>query len=154
MRILVVSDTHRDEFSLRKAILDQPRAEIVIHLGDGVEEAQFMKQSFPEKMFLMVRGNCDWNCPLPAVGEFTADGKKIFYTHGHAYNVKMGLEDAKIAARDKKADILLYGHTHFATVDYEDGLYIMNPGSLYGSEGTYGIIDITPAGIVPNILRI
>lgn len=154
MRILVVSDTHRDEFSLRKAILDQPRAEVVIHLGDGAEEAQFMKDSFPEKMFLMVRGNCDWNSPLPATGDITLEGKHIFYTHGHAYNVKMGLGDAKIAARDKKADILLYGHTHLAEIDYDSGLYIMNPGSLHGSEGTYGTIDITPAGIVPNIIKI
>lgn len=154
MRILVVSDTHRDEYSLRKAILSQPRAEVVIHLGDGEEEAQSMKDSFPEKMFLMVRGNCDWNSALPAVGEITLEGKKIFYTHGHAYGVKMGLGEAKMAARGAGADILLYGHTHFALTDYDDGLYIMNPGSLFGSTGTYGTIDITPAGIVLNIVKI
>ena len=39
MRILVVSDTHRDAFALREAILKQPTAEVVIHLGDGAEEA-------------------------------------------------------------------------------------------------------------------
>ena len=35
-----------------------------------------------------------------------------------------------------------------------DGLYIMNPGSLNGSSGTYGTLDITPAGIVTNIVQI
>lgn len=154
MRILVVSDTHKDEFSLRKAILEQPKAEIVIHLGDGADEAQEMKESFPDKMFLMVRGNCDWGSTLPATGEITVGGKKIFYTHGYAYNVKYGLGEIKAAARSQKADILLFGHTHEAIVDYADGLYLMNPGSLFGTQGTYGTIDITPAGIVPNLIKI
>lgn len=153
MRILVVSDTHRDEFALRQAILSQPKAEVVIHLGDGEEEALSMKESFPDKMFLLVKGNCDWNSTLPVTEEITLMGKHLFCTHGHAYNVKMGLWDAKTAARSRKADILLYGHTHVAQTDYEDGLYLMNPGSLHGSTGTYGIIDITPAGIVTNILK-
>lgn len=154
MRILVVSDTHRDQYALRQAVLEQPKAEIVIHLGDGADEAQSIKDSFPEKMFLMVKGNCDWGTMLPAEGDFTAEGKKIFYTHGYTYNVKYGYEQAISAARDRKADILLFGHTHYAFCDYEDGLYLMNPGSLNGSNGTYGLIDITPAGIVTNLVHL
>lgn len=154
MRVLVVSDTHRDEYALRRAILSQPRAEVVIHLGDGEEEAILMKESFPDKMFVLVRGNCDWNSMLPVKAEITLMQKRLFCTHGYTYRVKMGLWDAKAAARDAKADILLYGHTHVAQTDYEDGLYIMNPGSLHGSQGTYGIIDITSAGIVTNILKL
>jgi putative phosphoesterase len=153
MRILVVSDTHRDSYSFRQAILQQPKAEVVIHLGDGADEAQEMKESFPEKMFLMVRGNCDWGSALPNVGDFQADGKHIFYTHGHIFNVKYGMYNIISEARARKANILLFGHTHNAFTDYEDGLYIMNPGSLSGAGGTYGIIDITKAGIVTNIIK-
>ncbi len=54
----------------------------------------------------------------------------------------------------KKAYVLLFGHTHNAVTEYEDGLYIMNPGSLSGSTGTYGTLDIVPAGIVTNIVHI
>ena len=154
MRILVVSDTHKDVYSLRKAILEQTKAEIVIHLGDGADEAQEMKESFPEKMFLMVRGNCDWGNTVPIFGDVTINGKNIFYTHGYTYHVKLGMSEAISTARDHKADILLFGHTHDAMVDYEDGLYIMNPGSLYGSTGTYGTIDLTDAGIFTNIVKI
>ena len=154
MRILVVSDTHTDEFSLRKAILEQPKAEIVIHLGDGAAEAQQMKESFPDKMFLMVRGNCDWGSTLPAFGDITVSGIKIFYTHGYAYNVKYGPAEAIAAARSFQANVLLFGHTHEAMYDYEEGLYILNPGSLFGAQGTYGTIDITAAGVVPNIVKI
>lgn len=154
MRILVVSDTHRDGYSLQKAILEQPKAEVVIHLGDGEEEASRMKAEFPEKMFLQVRGNCDWGSTLPNEGLQTVDGKTIFYTHGNFYNVKYGMYEIKSAARSKKADILLFGHTHESLAYYEDGLYIMNPGSLNGARGTYGTLDITPAGIAMNIVGI
>ena len=154
MRILVVSDTHRDEANLRRAILSQPSAEVVIHLGDGADEALQMKDSFPEKMFLLVRGNCDWGSTLPNEGEITLCGKRIFYTHGYTYNVKYGLYNVTMAAREQKADIVLFGHTHNALTDYEEGLYMMNPGSLHGSTGTYGIIDLTNAGVVTNILKI
>ena len=90
MRILVTSDTHRDEFALRSAVLRQPKADVVIHLGDGEEDVAAVKMSFPGKMFLQVRGNCDWGSTLPSVGEITLEGRKIFYTHGHLYNVKYG----------------------------------------------------------------
>ncbi len=154
MRILVVSDTHGSEANLRRAILAQPAAEIVIHLGDGQAEAERAKRNFPEKMFLQVRGNCDMGSPLPYEGEYTVDGVKIFYTHGHMYNVKMGLYNAVCAAREKGAQVLLYGHTHQALTDYEDGLYLMNPGSLSGWGASYGTLDITPQGIVTNTIKL
>ena len=154
MRILVVSDSHGNDSSLRRAILAQPKAEVVIHLGDGEEELLRAKRSFPEKMFLAVRGNCDFGSALPPAGDFTAEGVKIFYTHGHLYGVKSGLYTFACAARERGAQVALYGHTHNALTDYEDGLYIMNPGSLNGWEATYGTVDITPQGIVTNIVKL
>lgn len=154
MRILVASDTHGDAASLRRAILAQPKAEIVIHLGDGENDVDQVKRSFPEKMFLQVRGNCDWASQLPTVGEYEAEGVKIFYTHGHVYGVKSGDYTIVSAAREHKAQILLFGHTHLAREDYEDGLYIMNPGRLSGWEPSYGTIDITPQGIVTNVVKL
>ena len=103
MRILVVSDTHGNDSSLRRAILAQPKAEVVIHLGDGEEELLRAKRAFPEKMFLAVRGNCDFGSDLPLTGEFTAQGVKIFYTHGHYYGVKSGLYTFACAARERGA---------------------------------------------------
>ncbi len=154
MRILVVSDSHGDESSLRRALLAQPKAEAVIHLGDGEQEAARARSSFPEKMFLQVRGNCDWGSGLPVKGVYEAEGVRIFYTHGHAYGVKSGLYNAVCAARAEKARVLLFGHTHNALTDYDDGLYILNPGSLSGWRATYGTLDITPQGIVANVVRL
>lgn len=154
MRILVVSDSHGNDGNLRRAIMAQPNAEVIIHLGDGEEEWIRAKRSFPEKMFLGVRGNCDFASSLPPTGEFTAEGVKIFYTHGHLYGVKSGLYTYECAARERGAQVALFGHTHNALTDYEDGLYLMNPGSLSGWPGTYGTVDITPQGIVTNIVKL
>lgn len=154
MRVLVLSDTHRDRYALREALLRQPKAEVLIHLGDGAEEAQELCAGLPGKAFYQVRGNCDWGSLLPAVGELCLEGRHIFYTHGHLYEVKYGLSNLVAAAEGRGAQIALFGHTHQAMTEYRGGLYLMNPGSLSGPSGTYGIIDLTPAGIVTNILHL
>jgi putative phosphoesterase len=106
MRILVASDTHRDFYSLQQAVLQQPKAEVVIHLGDGEDDAEQIKILYPQKMILQVRGNCDWGSMLPAEGEITFEGKHIFYTHGHNYNVKYGMYTVVMAARDALTNII------------------------------------------------
>lgn len=151
MRILVASDTHKDAFALRQAVMEQPKAEVILHLGDGQEESSDLRLQFPDRMVVAVRGNCDWNSTLPPTETLTLEGKRIFMTHGHLYQVKMGYYSVCCAAREQKADILLFGHTHTPYQDYDDGLYLLNPGSLHGYHATYGIIDITPAGIVTDI---
>ena len=154
MRILVTSDTHGDYFSLRKAVLAQPTAEVIIHLGDGKDDTDQIKRDFPDKMLIRVRGNCDFCSDLPKKEIITLEGKKILATHGHIYNVKMGYYTAYTAAREEKADILLFGHTHLAFTDYDDGLYVMNPGSLHGYDGSYGIIDIQQSGVIMNLVKL
>ena len=158
MRILVVSDTHGSGELLQQVILAQPNAAAVIHLGDGAREAQDMAQRFAPLPFYQVQGNCDWGMAasdLPVSRLELLGGKRVIATHGHAYDVKSGLYRAVMAAREQKADVLLYGHTHCALEDYDDGLYILNPGSLSrGSRPSYGLLDITPQGITTRVVEV
>lgn len=57
-----------------------------------------------------------------------------------------------LRSRERQADILLFGHTHQPLTDYDDGLYILNPGSLRG-RGTYGLLDVTPTGVLLNVVE-
>ena len=41
MRILVVSDTHGDYFSLKEVVQTHSSAEIIVHCGDGDEQLDF-----------------------------------------------------------------------------------------------------------------
>ncbi len=157
MRIVVISDTHGNGRALRQAVMDQPQASAVIHLGDGVREAQEAAQEFAELPFYLVRGNCDFSAvgeEIPVIRLEKLGGKRILCMHGHAYEVKYGLTRAVFAAREQRADILLYGHTHQAFTAYEDGLYIMNPGSLSrAGQPSYGVLDITSQGMVPHVIK-
>lgn len=156
MKILVVSDTHRKFSYLIDVMQRHSNAEIVIFLGDGEEDMEYARYAFPEKAVMSVRGNCDFASSLPLSDTFTIEGYKLFFAHGHTYNVKSTQEHIIAAARGCGAHICLFGHTHCPVNTYNDGLYIMNPGSLgHPRNGmpTYGLIDISPAGISMNIVN-
>lgn len=150
-----MSDTHGDFSALRGALRMQPKAETVIHLGDGEDDVLQVKAEFPEKHFLQVRGNNDWGSTRPLTGEITVNGVNIFYTHGHGYQVKMGNRSLLSAAGARKARLVLFGHTHVPENCYAEDMYLLNPGSLRGSRGTYGIVDIDEkGGILPVVVKL
>ena len=152
MRIIVMSDSHRNLAAVIDLVEKHRTADIFIHLGDGAAEFEEVKSMFPEIKFLCVRGNCDLGTDLEIAGCFHCGQAKIFYTHGHMYNVKYSIEGLVRAGWQMHANIVLYGHTHIPFVEYRDGMHIMNPGSLGMprgmSTGSYGIIDIADSGIV------
>lgn len=55
MRIIVLSDSHKDYYSLNRAIQSQPSAEIVIFCGDGVEDIETFERTCNDKMIVAVR---------------------------------------------------------------------------------------------------
>ena len=84
-------------------------------------------------------------------------GVNIFMTHGHTLGVKSSTENLKKAAEQSDCKIALYGHTHIPDIKYEDGLYIVNPGSCARSRdggNSYAAIDIRDNGILPTIIRL
>ena len=158
MRIIVFSDSHGNYFALRD-VVEKHRDEAThfIHLGDGEREFEKIAADYPQLSFLGVSGNCDWAGSGKTTDILRVSGKKIFFSHGHAFHVKSGLDAFKQIARGFGATIALFGHTHIALTAYDDGLYLMNPGSISSQasgRASYGIIDITPAGIVTTIVHI
>jgi len=159
MRILAISDTHGHEYFIPRIMDNHPEAETIFFLGDGLRGAiEIAEQN--GKSWHFVRGNNDYGmiidgdgCQIADSGMEIVRNRRVFYTHGHIYSVKTDLERVINAARERGADLLLFGHTHRPMVDYKDGLHIMNPGSLKYS-GTYGIIDIISSGIAAHTARI
>lgn len=147
MRILVLSDSHRHNFNLFSAITAEPTAEVVYFLGDGANEFEEASYVYcKEQAFIGVRGNCDLSSFLPEKDVRVICDKKIMATHGYLQNVKFGLTDLQLEAVSEKCDIVLFGHTHKPESIYKDGIYYFNPGSL--RDGCYGVVDITPNGII------
>ncbi|MBR3844844.1 MAG: YfcE family phosphodiesterase [Clostridia bacterium] len=155
MRILVVSDIHGDTLSAMNAIQDQPTANTILFLGDGIGAIDKLTDLYPNKTFYSVAGNCDFASVEPTTRVMEFGGKRIMMTHGHEYHVKFGIENVVHSARRNQCDILLYGHTHIPETHYDKGLYVLNPGSLSRrNSNTYGIIDIISNGILCNILSL
>lgn len=154
MRILVVSDTHGDFNTLRKVVTAHQEADVIVHCGDGSRDVDRLRDIFPEKNIINVRGNCDLGAnDVSLIEIFMVQGKKIMVTHGHLFDVKYGLNRIIYEAKDTNVDVVLFGHTHNAVADYEDGLFILNPGSCCGYNATFGYVDITKSGVVTNIIR-
>lgn len=131
------------------AVEAHPEAEALIFLGDGERDLDTVESYYHSLLnVIKVAGNCDFSSSLPLLRVVTLGGKKIYCTHGHAEHVKYGTDELLLRARQEGADIVLYGHTHTGVTCYDDGLYIMNPGSI--RDGHYGMIDIVPGGIMLN----
>jgi putative phosphoesterase len=153
MKIIVVSDTHGSYRNFKKVMELNRNADIVVHCGDSRDEVEQIKTEFPDKVYYTVKGNCDFDKTLPFSEEFTVDGVRFFATHGHMYNVKYGLLDLFMAAKEKQVDIALYGHTHVTHDESVDGIRLFNPGSL-GYEKSFGVIEIKDGQVLSNIARL
>lgn len=147
MRILVISDSHRKTAALYK-VAENLRGHIsaFFFLGDNIDDVNGFEERFPDVPLYKTAGNCDFH----GGSEFDIaelSGKRIMYTHGHHFAVKSGSNMITHAARDNKADICLFGHTHDPEIFESDGILFLNPGSISLPRGrynfpSYGIINI------------
>lgn len=153
MKLLVFSDSHRSLAGMRKAV-ELERPDYVIHLGDLEQDAQLLGQEYPQLAVASVPGNCDGFVFSPLQKLVTYDKIRILMSHGHIWHVKGGYGGAISAARKCDAHILLFGHTHVPYCErLEDGLWVMNPGSVRDS-GSYGVITISGGNAVCELKKV
>lgn len=129
MRVLIVSDTHRQNNNYLKVLERERPVDMVIHCGDA-EGSEYLICESAGCPVEIVTGNNDFFSELPREKEFTIGSYKVWLTHGHNYYVTMGNESLKEEAAARGADIVIYGHTHRPLVDIEDKIIAVNPGSL------------------------
>lgn len=132
MKILLVSDSHKDINSLKEVIKRHPDVDIYLHAGDS---------ELPEEMiypFLSCKGNCDYFSKFKNQIIFKTSMGNMMLRHSPYLN-----EDEK---ENHQIKIYLYGHTHVRHFELIDGVYFINPGSLTrprdGQYGSYAIIEI------------
>lgn len=156
-KILVLSDSHRNFDPMVQAVeLEKP--DMIIHLGDHYKDAMSLHGVFPDIPLHAVSGNCDSE-RSESEKMIVVEGKKILLCHGHEYGVKSGYLNLQYAAREKGADIVLFGHTHQVFYDQTSQLAMLNPGSIgeprYYGKNSYGILIIENGQLFINtyILR-
>ncbi|MDR2021368.1 MAG: YfcE family phosphodiesterase [Treponema sp.] len=144
--ILVISDTHGRIQALQK-VLDwagERRFDTAIFLGDGAEDLSRVSgdSGMP---WLIIRGNGDADLSLPLKASLVFAGHSFFLTHGHLYALSDGFGPLAAEAGDQGAEAALFGHTHLPFLGREDGVLLVNPGSLGQPRGLRGRVPIGPS---------
>lgn len=138
MKVLLISDSHGDIKKLNK-IYTKEKPDIVIFSGDGAKDFEELSFEYPETKFIGVKGNMDFNYDMDIIKECEINGKKIFITHGHFYDVKRTYSVLIAESKRIGADIAVFGHTHKPLNESFEGVRLFNPGSV--RDGNYGIMS-------------
>lgn len=154
---LAVSDTHGNRQSLKQIANNYGNFSYLFHLGDNVADAIWLSDYMINTQVVYVKGNCDYGDNAPEFETVVLNNQKIILTHGHKLKVKYGYERALYYALENEAAALLFGHTHVPYIKYEEGLWLINPGSAgeaSSGEPTICTMLINKNGIVPKIVNI
>ena len=151
MKILVFSDSHGNTSRMISAIADHGRSvDLVIHLGDGVRDFEYVMSIYPDIPTVSIKGNGETFSRDKCVLDL--DGVRIMCIHGHTYGVKEDLTRAAMCAATDDCNLLLFGHTHraydnlFTSPDGKD-VRLFNPGSVgIGYPPSYGVVNISKNG--------
>ena len=142
MKILVFSDSHKTVADLYD-VIEREKPNCVLHLGDHLSDAEDLQYAFDKIPFYCVPGNCDYAPTAPSEILTELGGVRLFLTHGHFYGVKNGTGRLLEKARSVGAQVALYGHTHCPSLEMQQGVWLMNPGtSRQGDRQTYGELCI------------
>lgn len=131
MKVLVVSDNHRDESVLEDLINIHTDVDLWLHCGDSE-----LGSNHPIwETFKTVQGNMDWDSNHPKIIVESLGDTTFLVLHGHQHQVKRTLSEMEREAINNDADIVFYGHSHVPKIDEMNGLYFMNPGSITQPRG-------------------
>lgn len=150
MKILVLSDSHGNLSNVKTAINKfGENADIIVHCGDATRgEAQWIIENCNHAMAVCVKGNCDFGSFLKSEEIFSADGVRIFVTHGHLYNAKFTLANLSYKGEESNCNLVLFGHTHAPTDTIMGNVRLVNPGSASGYEASCAIVETDSKGNV------
>lgn len=142
MKIIVFSDSHGD-LSNMVNVIEREQPDRVFHLGDHLRDIQEIEWAYPDLPIDKVPGNCDWRSSGPFEIKLTLEGCTMLLCHGHEYGVKTGLGALAYHAREEKASIALFGHTHEPHISKRMGVTLCNPGSCgMGCAPSYGVLTL------------
>ena len=148
MRILVVSDSHGDYMSLRKAFQKEEskgeKIDAFIFLGDGERDYDRVTAAMGGITTYRVRGNNDWDTEARLHLTIDIGEHKYFISHGHRFEVWRNNDLLADTANMNGCQVALFGHTHCRHYSFEKGVHVFNPGSIAlprdGNGRSYGII--------------
>lgn len=137
MRIIVCSDSHGNSSALDEIYRRYPNCDLYLHAGDSEDDEWSIKP------FESVLGNCDYRGDFPT--------RRIIDTPYGTLLIQHHPEMPKDIIKEYKVKIFIHGHTHRRKDIEENGIRIINPGSISfsrdGNELSFVIIDINSKSV-------
>lgn len=155
MKIGLISDTHGNKEQMIRALDTLKETDCILHAGDFYRDALWLQSHYPGEV-IPVTGNGDPEEAGPHERVLKIDGLSILLCHGHRHYLYRGLTHLYYHGLEKKADLVIFGHTHVPTF-FDEGLVIVNPGSTSRMRSDFGNTcaqlhtSPTPEFIVTNI---
>jgi len=138
MDVAIVSDSHIPSraTAIPEAFRERIRtADHVIHAGDFDSEGALADVRALAPALTAVHGNMDPRVGLPAVATVDLGGVEFVVTHGTGS--RRGYEDRVAATVREAAEtdrfVGVCGHTHEPMDRVQDGVRLLNPGSVTGA---------------------
>lgn len=138
MDVAIVGDSHvpTRETQIPDAFRDRiSAADHVIHTGDFTSEDTLEEFRDLSAAFTAVAGNMDRRLGLPSITSVSLGGVAFVVTHGTGS--PSGWADRVVeTVRDRTTDepaVGVAGHTHRAVDRTEEGVRLLNPGSVTGA---------------------
>lgn len=147
MKVLYISDNHGDAAILnRVAATFKNEVDVMLHCGDSN-----LPNTDPAMTpYQTVRGNTDWGLTYPRMITTTVVGVKLGVTHGDKDQVNTSLLPLSLRAQAAEVAVMGYGHTHQLAVTVDQGILLINPGSISQPrgeyrdlKGTFAIVEVT-----------
>ena len=159
MRILVVSDTHKNLnrfWDVFEKLKRENPVQMIVHCGDYYEDASAIRMRAGVPV-TAVRGNCDGDFSGESYVILETEAGDFFVTHGHMENVGHDLQKLCYKAEEAGCIGAIFGHTYRSAYVFAEDMYLMNPGSLQrprdGSGGTFGILETGQGSVFGKIYR-
>ena len=164
VKIGVVSDTHIPVVAqfIPDVVLktfSEEGVSLILHAGDMVtEEALYDLMAIaPVKA---VAGNMDSlsvRRNYSDVEVFEVEGLRFLLTHGWGEPFKLPYRIYD-AYRDRKVDVMVFGHSHRPFNEFYQGVLLFNPGSptdtVYAPRRSFGIIEVEEGSVRGRIIYI
>ena len=116
---------------MHRVIEAEKPLDMLIHLGDlEGSEHKLHQLAGKECCVHAVMGNNDFFSSLEGEKEILIGPYRALLTHGHLYNVSLGVERLKQEAFERGMDIAMFGHTHKPYEEEDGSLLVLNPGSI------------------------
>ncbi len=152
-KIAIISDTHGLIDYIDDVFEYEGNIDCLIHLGDYYSDMDLIKKKYPDLLTYYIMGNHDMDWLEPKEALFNVYGVRIFATHGHLYQIKLGIDSLIKKAKEVNADVVLYGHNHIQKCIYKDNIIVINPGSISEPREdnclfSYTILEITKNEII------